>query len=195
VFLAVLSGKQKHLNYLFLDKWAVTKKLAAETQEKLNADRYNQVAVGSQLEDGVISEYLADRWAAETFNPLSKFVRYTHTKFMLVDPLGDDPVVISGSANFSDASTVNNDENMLVIRGDKRVADIYVGEFMRLWQHYRFRFIEQQIADGEIKPDPDYKPNYLDPTPKWTDPYYKKATVKCMKREAFSVPMAHGAGN
>ena len=45
-----------------------------------------------------------------------------HTKCALIDPLGDDPVVITGSANFSDASTKNNDENMLVIRGDAAVA-------------------------------------------------------------------------
>jgi phosphatidylserine/phosphatidylglycerophosphate/cardiolipin synthase-like enzyme len=45
---------------------------------------------------------------------------------MLVDPLCDDPLIITGSANFSDASTTKNDENMLVIRGDTRVADIYL---------------------------------------------------------------------
>ena len=41
--------------------------------------------------------------------------------------------------DFSDASTLQNDENMLVIRGNKRVADIYLGEYMRLWNHYAFR--------------------------------------------------------
>ena len=58
---------------------------------------------------------------------------------MLIDPLGEDPVVIVGSANFSAASTDSNDENMLVIRGNKAVADIYLGEFMRLFSHYAFR--------------------------------------------------------
>jgi hypothetical protein len=58
---------------------------------------------------------------------------------MLLDPLSDDPIVITGSANFSEASTTANDENMLVIRCDSRVADIYLGEFMRLFTHFRFR--------------------------------------------------------
>ena len=40
---------------------------------------------------------------------------YVHTKFMLIDPLSEDPVVITGSANFSKNSLVNNDENMLLI--------------------------------------------------------------------------------
>lgn len=32
---------------------------------------------------------------------------------MLVDAFGDIPLVITGSANFSEASTTKNDENML----------------------------------------------------------------------------------
>lgn len=57
---------------------------------------------------------------------------------MLVDPLSDNPIVIAGSANFSDASTIQNDENMVIIRQNKRVADIYFGEFMRLFSHFSF---------------------------------------------------------
>ena len=38
---------------------------------------------------------------------------YVHSKFLMMDPLGDDPIVVTGSANFSDASTNSNDENML----------------------------------------------------------------------------------
>ena len=58
---------------------------------------------------------------------------------MLVDPLSSKPVVVAGSANFSDASTDKNDENMIVVAGNKRVADIYLGEFMRLYSHHAFR--------------------------------------------------------
>lgn len=45
---------------------------------------------------------------------------------------------IVAEAHFSAASTDTNDENMLVIRNDKRVADIYLGEYMRLFSHYAF---------------------------------------------------------
>jgi hypothetical protein len=80
-----------------------------------------------------------DRWLGERLSGLSKNVRYVHTKYMLIDPLSDDPIVVGGSANFSDASSTDNDENMLIIRGNRRVADIYLGEFMRLYRHYAFR--------------------------------------------------------
>jgi phosphatidylserine/phosphatidylglycerophosphate/cardiolipin synthase-like enzyme len=50
---------------------------------------------------------------------------------ILIDPLSDDPVVITGSANFSKNSKTNNDENMLIVRGKTRLADIFLGEFIR----------------------------------------------------------------
>ena len=60
---------------------------------------------------------------------------------MLVDPLGDDPIVVTGTANFSGPSQYANDENIVVIRGNKRVADIYFGEFMRIFAHLYSRYI------------------------------------------------------
>lgn len=93
------------------------------------------VAVGHKVE---LNEL--DRWLDEIDEIVDDaHVLYVHTKYMLVDPLGDAPVVVVGSANFSDASTITNDENMLVIRGDRDVADVYLGEFMRLFAHYAFR--------------------------------------------------------
>ncbi len=80
-----------------------------------------------------------DRWLSEKLSLLNRNVRYVHTKYLLIDPLGQHPIVITGSANFSAASTNKNDENMLIIRGNKRVAEIYLGEFMRLYNHHAFR--------------------------------------------------------
>ena len=80
-----------------------------------------------------------DGWVEERLSNLNRHVRYVHNKFMLVDPLSEDPIVVVGSANFSDASIRRNDENMLIVRGNRRVADIYLGEFMRLFTHHAFR--------------------------------------------------------
>jgi phosphatidylserine/phosphatidylglycerophosphate/cardiolipin synthase-like enzyme len=188
VFLNVLQSRQSHLNYLFLEKWGVNKKLVEETQRLVGQDAYNQVAVGNYLSHDVLAQYLEKRTLVERKNPISSFFYYTHGKYMLVDPLGDDPLVITGSANFSNASTKDNDENMVIVRGDKRVADIYLGEFMRLWQHYRYRYIENKNAAAGV--GKDYEPNYLDPTPVWSDPYYRANSVKYRKRQAFVGPMS-----
>ena len=41
---------------------------------------------------------------------LDLFGRKFHTKFLLVDALADDPLVCTGSANFSSGSLTENDE-------------------------------------------------------------------------------------
>ncbi len=113
---------------------AENKEVAIEEMTQLRRMVANRIAVGSTLPLNAF-----DRWAKEKLTGLNEHVQFIHTKYMLIDPLGDDPIVVSGSANFSAASTNENNENMLVIRGNKRVADIYLGEYMRLWDHYAFR--------------------------------------------------------
>jgi len=188
VFLDVLStkpGPKDDLRYLFLEKWGTNAKLSGATQAALKKNVNNQVAVGGYLKGDVLHQYLMDRWQQERSNSLSTNVRFTHTKYMLIDPAGSDPVVISGSANFSDASTLSNDENMLIVRGDTRIADIYLGEFMRLWQHYRFRSIVNAKADGSGNAT-GYEPNYLDETASWVADFYKPGTIKYKRRTAFA---------
>jgi phosphatidylserine/phosphatidylglycerophosphate/cardiolipin synthase-like enzyme len=105
-----------------------------------------------------------DGWVKESLSDLNSNVRYVHNKFMLVDPLTKNPLVITGSANFSDASTKNNDENMVIIYGNTRVADIYLGEFMRLFSHHSFR-------ESLKWRKPDEKPKYLKTDDWWRDYY------------------------
>jgi phosphatidylserine/phosphatidylglycerophosphate/cardiolipin synthase-like enzyme len=121
-----------------------------------------------------------ERWLDE----LRKIVKdvhvyWIHTKFALVDPLGKNPVVITGSANFSDASTDANHENMLVIRGDTRVADIYLTEYTRLFAHYAFRetLIKRKIWDLA-----DWQPEDLVADPSWSDAYFKPGQRAARRR-------------
>lgn len=110
----------------------------------LRAQPENRFAIGAYLK---LNRF--DRWLGERLSGLNTNVQYVHTKYLLIDPLGPDPIFVGGSANFSDASTRDNDENMLVVRGNARVADIYLGEFMRLYNHYAFReWAARQPAGG-----------------------------------------------
>ena len=103
---------------------------------------------------------------------------------MLIDPLSSNPTVITGSANFSTASTKNNDENMLVIQDDTRVADIYLGEFFRLFHHFYFRYVvnNQKAKTGSV----EKRSSYLKPDSSWTEKYYVKDTIKEKQRILFS---------
>jgi len=118
-----------------------------------------------------------DGWVKEQLSNLNSNVRYVHNKFMLIDPLTDDPIVVSGSANFSDASTRNNDENMVITRGNKRVADIYLGEFMRLYSHHAFR-------ESLKWRDPDDPPKPLKTDDWWRD--YFGQTPRSTRRKFFA---------
>jgi phosphatidylserine/phosphatidylglycerophosphate/cardiolipin synthase-like enzyme len=109
------------------------------------------------------------------------FVFFIHTKFLLVDPLSNDPLVCSGSANFSGASLKSNDENMLMIRGNTRVSDIYVTEFDRIFRHFYSRDAANEITREGRKT----KFGLLDETDEWTNDYFDPKNAKNHRREMF----------
>lgn len=131
-----------------------------------------------------IEEFELDKWflLEEHYRPKNQgFVFFVHTKFLLIDPLSDDPLVCSGSANFSSNSLLQNDENMLLIRGDTRVADIYLTEFDRIFRHFYFRNVANEIeARGA-----NAAGAFLDETSAWTDGYFKRGLLKTRRREMF----------
>ncbi len=125
-----------------------------------------------------------DRWLKEMsqVGPGVR-VRWVHDKFMLVDPLGPTPKVVTGSANFSKASTDTNDENMLVIQDDLRVADIYVGEFMRLYSHYAYR---EAVANSSTwNAGQTWQPQYLVPSAAWQKDYFTPGHQRFLRRRYF----------
>eukprot|EP00940_MAST-03C_sp_MAST-3C-sp2_P000593 g593.t1 len=80
---------------------------------------------------------------------LSEHVFYCHLKLLLIDPFIDDAwSVVTGSGNFSDNSVKNNDENYLIFEAGNtghaesstRIVDIYLTEFMRLFDHFAPRY-------------------------------------------------------
>ncbi|SFJ96681.1 Phosphatidylserine/phosphatidylglycerophosphate/cardiolipin synthase [Sphingomonas sp. NFR04] len=109
------------------------------------------------------------------------FVFFIHTKFLLVDALSDDPLVCTGSANFSGNSLTANDENMLLIRGDTRVADIYLTEFDRIFRHFYSRDVINEI----VKTGGKAVVGILDQTDKWLGGYFAANNPKRHKREMF----------
>jgi hypothetical protein len=131
------------------------------------------VAIGNRIKTNQF-----DRWLQELDEITAANVAWVHTKFMLVDPLSEEPITITGSANWSDESTKRNTENMLVIRGDKRVADIYFGEFMRLHSHYAFREAISWARDEEQ----NWKPQNLAEDGSWQDEYFDSDNERYWKR-------------
>jgi phosphatidylserine/phosphatidylglycerophosphate/cardiolipin synthase-like enzyme len=85
-------------------------------------------------------------WPGE--NP--KIMVRVHHKFVVIDAEGDQPVIFTGSANFSANSLHNNDENLLEITECPRLAGIYFAEFLRLFEHYRARMQYDRRQAGNL---------------------------------------------
>jgi phosphatidylserine/phosphatidylglycerophosphate/cardiolipin synthase-like enzyme len=140
-----------------------------------------------------IKQFELDKWfrKEEHFRKAGN-IFFVHTKFLLVDPLSEDPLVCTGSANFSDNSLLYNDENMLVIRGDKRVADIYLTEFDRIFRHFYFRDVANEIEQKGGKATGAFLDETDDGAKHWTTSYFRPAAFKTRRREMFFTPLAKG---
>jgi PLD-like domain len=62
-----------------------------------------------------------------------------HSKVVVLDPFSSDPVVITGSHNFSSSASSKNDENFIIIKGDHALAEAYAVNIMGAYAHYRWR--------------------------------------------------------
>jgi hypothetical protein len=173
--------------------------LSAAQKKTLTAD-FNRVILSYgtplgqiyEMKDGKVTarvpikEFELDKWffAEEHFRPSNDgFVFFVHTKFLLIDPLSNDPLVCSGSANFSSGSLLQNDENMLLVRGNTRIADIYMTEFDRIFRHFYFRDIANELAAA--KTSDDAQAIFLDETDGWSTNYFKPGTLKNNRRIMF----------
>lgn len=165
-FQQVIARENDVLRYIIKDD-------ALGAGESVGVDHDVSFAAGGRLPEGALANFLGER-----ANPLN-VNRYVHGKFMLLDPLGADPTVITGSANFSRPSQRSNDENMLVIRGDTRVADLYVGEFMRVFDHHYARYVVQRQQES---PDAGYLKENEDA---WLPPHFEPDGAKSKRRRTF----------
>lgn len=101
-----------------------------------------------------------------------------HTKAVVVNFTSGQPVVISGSHNFSVPASNRNDENYLIMRHDTDLADRYGLEILRFYEHYRFRYYAKLLKLKKVRP--------LEIDDSWADDYYKAGNLKQSARLRFS---------
>lgn len=168
-FRDVLLRNDETLRYAVFDKT-----LDIDVEGQIDQVSNTVIAVGEKLEKGDMENFLGESLTGFNRN------EYIHDKFLLVDPLGDDPIVVTGTANFSRPSQFANDENMVVIRGNQRVADIYFGEFMRIFDHLYSRYIVGKMKKLGIN-DPDA--GFLKENAKeWVPQHFKKGRKQLRRR-------------
>jgi phosphatidylserine/phosphatidylglycerophosphate/cardiolipin synthase-like enzyme len=146
-----------------------------------HADRTANFTAASTLPVGL------DGWLDEHRMPGQKGNILIHDKIIVVDFTSDSPIVIDGSHNYSGAASKSNDENYLVVRNNTSFADRFGIEVLRLYDHYRFRYVTKQgtAVKGKAK-TLTHTAIYLDDTDKWTNDYYDPTKLKFADRMVFS---------
>lgn len=90
----------------------------------------------------------------------------THDKIVVIDPFSDDCVVATGSHNLGYQASYNNDENLVLIEGNKKLAQAYATHVLDVYDHFSWRW--GLAKSGKLSPD-----SYLKSTPDaWLDWYY-----------------------
>ena len=73
-----------------------------------------------------------------------------HHKFVVLDFDKADARVYFGSYNFSEPADQDNGENLVMIK-DRTVATSYMIEAVRLYDHYRFRTVQENAKGKGLK--------------------------------------------
>lgn len=171
VFKKVYREDKNYLRFLIFEK-------TSEAFKVQSNDIDLKITGGAVLDDAV------EQWAKEETAKQSTDagILYVHNKFFIIDALSDDPIVITGSANFSINSIQNNDENSIMVKGNRRVADIYLTEFNRLFVHFWPRYLYKLNKKKKRKLGFD-KP--LDETFTWHEDYFDPAKFGFKRKQMF----------
>ena len=72
-----------------------------------------------------------------------------HSKLIVVDPF-TRPTVITGSHNFSKSASAKNDENFVIVRGNRELALHYGAHILSVYHHYRWlAFVSDLQSQGK----------------------------------------------
>jgi len=100
-----------------------------------------------------------------------------HHKFVVCDFNGSAPVVYCGSSNLSSGGETSNGDNLVGISNSK-VATYYAVEAIKLYDHYRFRSLQQHSTSN--------KPLTLGTDDAWVKPYYDPSSIKFYERQLLA---------
>ena len=91
-----------------------------------------------------------------------------HDKIVVIDPLSENGTVILGSHNLGFKASYENDENFVIVRGNRKLIEAYAVHVLDVYDHYRFRAVQQELRakgkkgwDGFLSRDSKWLKRYL----------------------------------
>ena len=88
---------------------------------------------GAEAFDGKV---IPEGWQKEILNAGFAII---HDKIVVIDPFDDDCVVITGSHNLGYKASYDNDENLAIIKGNKKIAMAYTTHVLDVYDHFSWR--------------------------------------------------------
>ncbi len=116
--------------------------------------------IGAEAFDG---KSIPIGWQKEILNAGFAII---HDKILVIDPFWDNCVVVTGSHNLGHKASYDNDENLVIVEGNQKLAMAYATHVLDVYDHFaaRYRFKEDggKNSDPFLKDEPDL----------WLDKYF-----------------------
>jgi phosphatidylserine/phosphatidylglycerophosphate/cardiolipin synthase-like enzyme len=76
---------------------------------------------------------------------------HIHSKVIVLDPFGENPVVMTGSHNLGFKASSKNDDNLMIIQGNRPLAAAYAINIIAIYQAYRWNtYVEAHRQDPKV---------------------------------------------
>ncbi|TAZ29817.1 MULTISPECIES: phospholipase D-like domain-containing protein [Rhizobium] len=118
---------------------------------------YRSIPAGAISKDDVFGA-----WEAEMYVYGHAII---HNKIVVIDPFSKDCTVITGSHNLGYRASHNNDENFVIVRGNKDLAQAYACHVLDLYDHYAWRYWlrkNPEIFGRPLVPNASWQKRYID---------------------------------
>lgn len=110
-----------------------------------------------------------------------------HDKIIVIDPLDEENcAVITGSHNLGYKASYDNDENLLIIRGNAGLAAAYAVHVIDIYQHYLMRakqedVIRNALLAGKSLPKASVNHGFLNTKDVWQERFFGEQPVSPMR--------------
>ena len=76
---------------------------------------------------------------------------HVHSKVIVLDPFGPNPVVMTGSHNLGFKASHENDDNLMILEGNAPLAAAYAANIIAIYQTYRWNaYVEAHRQDPQV---------------------------------------------
>lgn len=106
--------------------------------------------------DAFDGKVIPEGWMKEILNAGFAII---HDKVVVIDPFSDNCVVVTGSHNLGHKASYDNDENLVIVQGNKELAVAYATHVLDVYDHFSWRWNVKTYgnkgATEKLKKTPD----------------------------------------